>query len=103
MNAQTLVEQLQTAGFQLVASGEKLRVNPFSCLTPELRAKLKAHKSEIMLALRLCPFCNQQGARCERTLKAGLSYVETLCIACEEVIEIYVPCQQVQAHFEVVA
>lgn len=103
MNAQTLLAQLRTAGFQLAISDNKLRVNPFSRLTPELRAKLKVHKSEIILALRICPFCHQQGARLERTVRDGLHYFDTLCASCNEVIETYVPRLQIQPQIEVVA
>lgn len=89
MNAQLLLDQLHLAGFQLVVSGEKLRVNPFSRLTPDLRAKLKMHRSEIILALRRCPFCQHQGARSERTVRDGLNYFDTLCASCGELIETF--------------
>ena len=103
MNAQLLLDQLHMDGFRLVVSGDKLRVNPFSRLTPDMRAKLKMHRSEIILALRRCPFCRQHGARSERTVRDGLNYFDTLCAACGELIETYVQALPKQARTEVVA
>lgn len=100
MNAQTLINELQAAGFQIAVSGGRLRVSPFSRLTPELRAAMKSHRSEIIRALRRCPFCRQRDSRRERTVREWLVYFDTLCDACGEIIETYVPPLPVRARFE---
>ena len=102
MNAQHLLAHLEAAGFRVAVSRNKLRINPFSRLTPELRANLKAHRVEIILALRRCPFCRQQGARSERTVREGLHYFDTLCAACGELIETYVQACSAQTRSDVV-
>ena len=52
MSAQPILNELLTNGFTLDIEGEKLKVSPASNLTDELRQKIRAHKSELLQALR---------------------------------------------------
>ncbi len=53
MNAEALLIEVQRMGVHLEAKSDKLRVEaPEDILTPELMVKLKAHKSELLKALR---------------------------------------------------
>ena len=53
MSAETLLSSLKLLGVELTARGETLHVStPKGMLAPELRAKLLAHKPELLVLLR---------------------------------------------------
>jgi len=53
MSAAATITELQRLGIQLEADGDRLRYRPQSGLPPELLARLKAHKAELLALLRL--------------------------------------------------
>jgi hypothetical protein len=48
MNAKTLLNQALTLGVTLYTQGGKLLARPAQCLTDELRAAIKSHKTELL-------------------------------------------------------
>jgi hypothetical protein len=52
MTASDLLSDLQRAGVRLEAVGERLRYFPRSAVTPELVARLREHKAELLAVLR---------------------------------------------------
>lgn len=55
MSATELVLDLGRLGIRLEADGERLRYYPQSTLTPDLLDRLKAHKADLLAALRPTP------------------------------------------------
>jgi hypothetical protein len=55
MSAAELLLDLDRLGIQLEADGERLRYFPRSALTPDLLARLKAHKADLLAMLRPSP------------------------------------------------
>jgi len=51
MNTATLLEEIRAAGLTLDPAPDGLRVTPKGRLTDELRAKIRAHKAELMAAI----------------------------------------------------
>lgn len=51
MGARDILTALQAAGFQVLAVGDRLRVEPASLLTPELLTTLRQHKPELLTLL----------------------------------------------------
>jgi hypothetical protein len=52
MSTPELLSELDRLGVRLEADGDRLRYSPRSALTPELFARLKAHKAELLALLR---------------------------------------------------
>ena len=52
MNAQALLETLQTRGFRIGATGNAITVKPASPLTDEDRTAIRAHKAELLAFLK---------------------------------------------------
>ncbi len=52
MNAQSLIQELESNGFQLKAEGSQLAISPSRKLTDDLRAKVRTCKSQILDALK---------------------------------------------------
>jgi len=55
MSAAELLSDLSRLGIQLEADGERLRYFPRSALTPDLLARLKAYKPDLLAMLRPAP------------------------------------------------
>jgi hypothetical protein len=55
MNAAELLTDLGRLGIRLEADGERLLYYPRSALTPDLLARLKAHKADVLALLRPAP------------------------------------------------
>lgn len=55
MSAAELLFDLDRLGVRLEAAGEQLRFHPRSALTPDLLARLKAHKADVLALLRSAP------------------------------------------------
>lgn len=95
------VARLRSAGLRLTAQGDTLLVEPRSALTDELRALIKAHKTEILEALAaegvvgpgevLCRECSHFDARtgakpdgwCRRYREETWSSVPFTCLGYE--------------------
>ena len=52
MTATALLEQVHALGVDVCVVGDRLRLRPASRLSPELIATLRAHKAELLAALR---------------------------------------------------
>jgi hypothetical protein len=100
--ALALLCQLEAAGFEFrVTEPDILRVRPQSRVTPELRAKLRRHKSEILVLIRICDagvlarrqaFARQletapDGVIVPRLVFRETPYVSGRCHACGNVLE----------------
>jgi hypothetical protein len=97
MRAATLLSELQTAGVIVTATADgNLELDaPRGVLTDAKITALRLHKAEIAgLLSRRCPYCGYRGMRQEKSFKEGLLYVDTLCGACGELIECFVPAKQ---------
>lgn len=97
MRAITLLRELQTAGVIVTATADgDLELDaPRGVLTETRLSALRQYKAEIVALLpRHCPFCAYNGMRQEQSIKGGLLFVDTLCGACGELIECYVPAQR---------
>ena len=55
MSAAELLMDLGLLGIRLQADGDRLRYHPRSALTPDLLARLKAHKADVLALLRPTP------------------------------------------------
>ena len=55
MTAAELLSELTRLGIEVVASGDRLRYRPRSAVAPDLAAKLKMHKPELLALLRPPP------------------------------------------------
>ena len=55
MSATKLMADLARLGIRLEAHGDRLRYHPQSAMTPDLMARLKAHKAELLAILRPRP------------------------------------------------
>lgn len=99
MTARALLFELQTAGVIVTATPDgwfELDA-PRGVLTEAKLTALRQHKAEIVgLLSRRCPFCGYHGMRQAQSVKEGPLYVDTLCAACGEFIECFVPAQQEQ-------
>lgn len=97
MSPTKLLRELQIAGVIVMATpdGDLELDAPRGVLTKEKLNALRRHKAEIVRLLpRRCPFCGHQGMRQEQSVKEGLLFVDTLCRACGELIECFVPAPQ---------
>jgi hypothetical protein len=97
MRATTLLSELQTAGVIVTATADgNLELDaPRGVLTEEKITTLRQYKAEIVsLLTRRCPYCGSHGMRQEKAFKEGLLYVDTLCRACGELVECFVPAKQ---------
>ncbi len=97
MRARAILSELQTAGVVVTAmpDGDLEFDAPRGVLTEAKLTALRQYKAEIVgLLSRRCPYCGYQGMRHEQSVKEGLLYVDTLCGACGEIIECFVPAQQ---------
>lgn len=89
-----LLRELQTMGVIVTATtdGDLELDAPRGVLTETKLIALRQHKAEIVRLLpRRCPFCGYHGMRYERCVKEGLLFFDTLCAACGELIECFVP------------
>jgi hypothetical protein len=101
MTARVLLNECASLGIVLEASTEGLRYRaPEAVITSETLARLREQKEALLKLLqRRCPFCRAVGMRHERSNKGGLIYLDTLCVACGELVECYLPPVQVdEAH-----
>ncbi len=97
MRATTLLSELQTAGVVITATADgNLELDaPRGVLTEAKLTALRQYKAEIVgLLSRRCPYCGSRGMRQEKSFKEGLLYVDTLCGACGELVECFVPAEQ---------
>lgn len=90
-----LLFMLQDQGFELRLSETALQVRPWSRVSPELRAKLRSHKSALVSLIRMCDsgvierrraFCDQLRASPDTLgpflFRPGLPYQRGLCFSC---------------------
>jgi proline racemase len=92
-----LLSELQTAGVVVMATPEgDLELDaPRGVLSEAKLTVLREHKAEIVsLLLPRCPFCKQRGMRTEESERGGLLYVDTSCVHCGEIVEIFIPPHQ---------
>lgn len=97
MRAITLLRELQTAGVIVTATADgDLELDaPRGVLTETRLSALRQYKAEIVgLLPRRCPFCAYNGMQQEQSVKEGVLFIDTLCSACGELIECYVPARQ---------
>jgi hypothetical protein len=52
MDVMTLIYELKAAGLELDVAPDGLHVTPRARITPELRERIRAHKTEILAALQ---------------------------------------------------
>ena len=50
-----LLEELKAIGVEVTPQGDNLAIRPASKVPPELKARLRAHKAEVLAALRARP------------------------------------------------
>jgi hypothetical protein len=93
MTARALLNECAALGIVLEASKEGLRYRaPGRVVTPETLARLRQEKEGLLKLLKKrCPFCHAVGMRHERSNKSGFIYLDTLCVACGELVECYLP------------
>ncbi len=93
MRARALLNECALQGIVLEPSTEGLRYRaPERVVTPETLARIrKENEGLLKLLKKRCPFCHAVGMRHERSYKDGLIYLDTLCVACGELIECYLP------------
>ena len=77
MNAADLLLDLDRRGIRLEAQGDRLRYHPRSALTPELLARLKAHKADLLAMLR--PATKAASARPAATWDAPATPTAPVC------------------------
>lgn len=77
MSAAELLLDLDRLGIQLEADGERLRYFPRSALTPDLLARLKAHKADLLAMLRPAP--DAAPARPAPTCEAPATPTKAVC------------------------
>jgi len=96
MSVATLLSELQKAGVIVTATpdGDLELDAPRGVLTEARLTALRQQKAEIVCLLsRRCPFCCYHGTRQELSIKEDLLHVDTLCGACGELLECFVPAQ----------
>lgn len=93
MTAEALLTELEASGVRLaVTKTNRLVVDaPSKIVTAAFKESIRNHKTSLILLLRKCPFCHRKGMRqVQRTLES-LLYLDTICAACEEIVETFVP------------
>ena len=63
MTAAVLLSDRRGCGIQLAVAGDRRRYRPRSAVTPELAARMKANKGELLALLRVDPGCRSD---CDR-------------------------------------
>lgn len=76
MNAAELLLDLDRRGIRLEAHGDRLRYSPRSALTPDLLARLKAHKAELLAMLRPAPEVARIASNAAAVWQAALDRLE---------------------------
>lgn len=83
MTATDLITELRARGITLEAHGDRLRYRPAEAVTPELRAALVAHKSELLSLLEPVHFS------LEKRSVLGVSQVEACLVGCGSTVRFY--------------
>lgn len=82
MNVIELLAELRGRGVRLQANGDKLHVSaPNGVVTPQLRASLVEHKTELLAILAVAPLCHDCHGR---PIAAGSDYFCHECITIME-------------------
>jgi hypothetical protein len=80
MDASAVIARMESQGFSLAISGDRLMVNPVDQLTDQQKTFLRQHKTEILAALKAAPtppptitelMAMEPGERIRRAVEAG--------------------------------
>jgi hypothetical protein len=74
MTALGIIEECRALGVEVLPMGENILIRPATKVPPELKARLREHKPEILVALRAHPAIGSKEARAETEKRIECRY-----------------------------